>query len=651
MKTETILNPGTNCFRISQTQQIDLLIDAAPYYQALYKCITEARESLLFLGWQFDSRVPLLRGEEAKRARYPVEFLPLLQAVAEERPSLQIYILAWDHSIVFAPEREWGQARRFNRSKSNQIHFRFDNVHPAGGSHHQKIVVADGTVGFCGGLDICGDRWDTPRHQRRNPLRRNPDGTSYDLFHDAQIAIQGEAVSILEEIFCERWAAATGERPISRGAKTTRKTADLPSSLRLSGGPVAISRTIPIGCCGQTTPILEIARLYEDAIAAAERFILIENQYFTSRRLFEALIKRITRKDRRPIEIVLILPEKTQNWKEHLAIGFEQRRLIQRLETTAKKHGSPLGVYTPVKRGIGDLPPQSIYVHSKILIVDHRLLSIGSANTTNRSLGLDTECNITLEAEDDHRREEIALASFTLLGEHLEESVDRVRREFERNGGWVAFLNSACRNGSSGRLKRWNSGDSESWVGQVVPEGLCFDPEAPQPETFFERALGGAASPPPFKGKALFKPAFLLALPLIGLLLFLFLRPQKEDILFWAGLLKQARDSRWTIPLFLTGAVFASLISFPISIVLILGGVLFGALWGTIINWTGALFGATASYLIGQYFGRPLIRRFGGGKIEAVNQWIQKKGFWAILLLRIVGIFPFTIVNICAGTS
>ncbi|HEY5599555.1 MAG TPA: VTT domain-containing protein, partial [Candidatus Manganitrophaceae bacterium] len=134
-------------------------------------------------------------------------------------------------------------------------------------------------------------------------------------------------------------------------------------------------------------------------------------------------------------------------------------------------------------------------------------------------------------------------------------------------------------------------------------------------------------------------------------LLFLFLRPQKKDILFWAGLLKQARDSYWTIPLFLTGAVLASLVSFPISIVLILGGVLFGALWGTILNWTGALFGATASYLVGQYFGRPLIRRFGGEKIEAVNQWIQKKGFWAILLLRIVGIFPFTIVNICAGTS
>jgi phosphatidylserine/phosphatidylglycerophosphate/cardiolipin synthase-like enzyme/uncharacterized membrane protein YdjX (TVP38/TMEM64 family) len=671
MKAEKIIRPGRNCYRIAQADRVDLLIDAAAYYRALYHAVTQAQERLVFLGWQFDSRVSLLRGDEADRARDPVQFLPLLQKVTEARPHLQVYLLAWDHSIVFAPEREWFQSYRFQQATSDQIHFVFDHFHPAGGSHHQKIVLIDGIVGFCGGLDICGDRWDTPQHRRENPLRKNEDGTPYSLFHDVQIAVQGEAVSVLEEIFLDRWGAATGEHlsPV-RPDRTHRF--DLPHTLRLSGGSVSISRTLPVGTCGRTTPVQEIAHFYDDAIASAERLILIENQYFTSRRVFEALHKRISDTSRPGIEVIVILPQAAQNWKEELAIGFEQRRMLQRLDAAAKANHCPLGIYTLIKTGKSLLPPTPIYVHSKVLIIDDRILSIGSANTSNRSLGLDTECNINIEAEEGHRRREIALACYTLLGEHLEQSAKAVESLIQQKGGWVAALDRVS--GRSGRLHKLNDTYPETWIDQVLPDGICFDPESPlSPEDLFEKLFSplppsvqeeaaleekeqadrqrSATASSGSKTKPFLRGIPLFLLPLIGVLLYFFLEKKGIDLRAWMACLDEARASHWTIPIFIMGTVVASILSFPLIFFLILGGVLFGAYWGTLLNWTAALTGATVSYFLGLYLGRPLFRRFGQRKAPAVAEWIKQKGFWAILILRVIGVFPFTVVNFIAGAS
>src|SRR5579884_2220499 len=676
MNSEKIIRPERNCYRIAQTDQIDVLIDAAPYYRALYHCITQARERLVFLGWQFDSRVSLLRGEEAERARYPVQFLPLLEKVAEERPGLQIYILAWDHSIIFAPEREWWQYYRFQWSTSDQIRFVFDSLHPAGGSHHQKIVLVDNAVGFCGGLDICGDRWDTPQHRRQNPLRKNEDGTAYSLFHDVQIAIQGEAVSVLEEIFLDRWAAATGERLSPLKSASPRRW-DLPHTLRLSGGPVSISRTVPVGACGQTAPIHEIARLYDDAIASAERLILIENQYFTSRRVFEALHKRISDTRRPGIELIMILPQAAQNWKEELAIGFEQRRMIQRLEAAAKANHCRLGIYTPIKTGKASLPPTPIYVHSKVLMIDDRILSIGSANTSNRSLGLDTECNINIEAEGEARRWEIARLCYTLSGEHLEQPAEAVESLVRERGGWVAAIDAAWSKGQAGRLHKINEAYPETWIDQVLPEGICFDPESPlSPENIFEKLFSWptesvdpdgtekvidkkAGEPeeqiketPPEESKrnTFLKGFFFFLFPLVGFLLYSLLEQKGIDLHTWMTYLDEARSSPWTIPIFVAGTVIASVTSFPIIFFLILGGILFGAYWGALLNWSAALAGATISYFLSLYLGRPLFQNLAQ-KTPALTEWIKQKGFWAILILRVIGIFPFTVVNFVAGAS
>jgi phospholipase D1/2 len=76
-------------------------------------------------------------------------------------------------------------------------------------------------------------------------------------------------------------------------------------------------------------------------------------------------------------------------------------------------------VYTPVTAG-----RRPIYVHAKVLVIDDRLLKVGSSNVNNRSLGFDTECDLSVEAvagTPDGREisEAITRLRNDLLAEHL----------------------------------------------------------------------------------------------------------------------------------------------------------------------------------------------------------------------------------------
>jgi phospholipase D1/2 len=95
-----------------------------------------------------------------------------------------------------------------------------------------------------------------------------------------------------------------------------------------------------------------------------------------------------------------------------------------------------LGVYWPAA-GAG----VSVYVHSKIIAVDGRLLRIGSSNFNNRSLGFDSECDIAIEARPelanhDEVEREILDTRDGLVAEHLGVSVEVFRDEVRRRGAF-----------------------------------------------------------------------------------------------------------------------------------------------------------------------------------------------------------------------
>ena len=89
------------------------------------------------------------------------------------------------------------------------MHLRYDDTHPVAGSQHQKIVLIDDAIAFVGGIDLTVRRWDTSEHAPDDP-RRTAYGKPYPPFHDAMVALDGEAAQALAALAGERWRLATG---------------------------------------------------------------------------------------------------------------------------------------------------------------------------------------------------------------------------------------------------------------------------------------------------------------------------------------------------------------------------------------------------------------------------------------------------------
>ena len=145
-----ILKTGRNCWDISEAKKAGLLVDARDYYRAFYRAAKAAESYILLSGWQFDSNVDLLRGDDAKAAGSSATFLPFLNDLCEQKTALRIYILAWDFSMLYSIDREWFQSWYINWTTNERLKFRFDCCDDFDASHHQKFVVIDGTIAFVG---------------------------------------------------------------------------------------------------------------------------------------------------------------------------------------------------------------------------------------------------------------------------------------------------------------------------------------------------------------------------------------------------------------------------------------------------------------------------------------------------------------------
>ncbi|MCW4355871.1 TVP38/TMEM64 family protein [Hoyosella sp. YIM 151337] len=99
--------------------------------------------------------------------------------------------------------------------------------------------------------------------------------------------------------------------------------------------------------------------------------------------------------------------------------------------------------------------------------------------------------------------------------------------------------------------------------------------------------------------------------------------------------------------------VYAALSSIPApaSVLSIASGVLFGFAGGAAVVFIGAMIAATVSYLLGKHLGAEAVVRYGGAKTNRVVQFLRKRGFVAVLLVRLVPLFPFWLVNYAGGIS
>lgn len=421
---EPIVAVGTNCWRIEHCSRASVIVDAADYYHLIREVMAEARQRILVIGWDFDTRIALEPDKDVSGGTLGQFFL----ALARQKRERRIAILKWSFGAkkqFLRPSTAW-MLWKWHRTRA--IDFRFDSAHPPGCSHHQKIVVLDDTLAVCGGIDISTARWDTSEHADGDERRVLPNGKQYPPWHDVTMMMEGPVANALADLGEERWQRATNSRldPV-KASEASLWPEDLP--VHFENVSVAIARTRAE--YRDASEIREIEALYLDMIAAAKRFVYFENQYLTSAKIAAAIAKRLEEDD--PPEFVFVMPRTADGWLEQKAMDAARVRLAREIAKVDRRNR--FRIYVPVTR-----KGEDIYVHAKVSIVDDRLLRIGSSNLNNRSLGLDSECDVVIDAalkENRHTPPEIARLRARLLAEHLAVDPEGFAAEHERRGSLV----------------------------------------------------------------------------------------------------------------------------------------------------------------------------------------------------------------------
>lgn len=459
----SLLEPGRNCWRIARADRASVIVDAADYFRLARQAMLGARSQILLIGWDFDTRIVLDReaGDGA-----PAKLGPFISWLANNRPGLSIHILKWDLGAVKLLGRGTTILRLARWARSRQIAFKLDGAHPFGASHHQKIVVVDDALAFCGGIDMTASRWDTRAHEDRDKRRKRPTtGRNYGPWHDATMAVSGPAARALGELSRERWRAARGapiDPPRAKGDPWPEALEPMFRDVE-----VAVARTR--GAYEGVEAVREIEALFVDMIARTRRFFYAENQFFASRVIAKAIAARLAEPD--GPEFVIVNPKNVDGWVEEKVMSPARARLMHRL-AQADRHGR-FRVYTPVTRGGED-----IYVHAKIVVVDDEMLRVGSANMNNRSMGLDSECDLLIDSRfggNGGAASRIAAVRADLLAEHLDVTGEEVEARLEATGSLIAAI-EALR--GSGRTLLPFSPPEPSAAEAAIADSEALDPES-----------------------------------------------------------------------------------------------------------------------------------------------------------------------------
>ncbi len=627
-----LLLPGSNCWRCARAERARVLVDAATYFEALASALERAQKSIIILGWDLDSRTRLLC--EPHPRNLPTQFGDFLNAVVSRRRGLQAYLLSWDYSMIYALEREPLPVYKLGTRTHRRIKFHLDDAHPITASHHQKIVVIDDRVAFVGGLDITVRRWDTRAHRPHDPHRVDPGGVEYRPFHDIQMVVDGDAARALGELARERWRRATGET-LSVPPATDYDPWPLDCVPDFTDVDIAIARTEPR--YNGYAEVAEVKQLYLDSIAAAQHSIYIENQYFTAASISAALAQRL-RAASGP-EVIIVLPLGNGGWLEEATMGLLRARIMRELHQ-ADRHGRLRIFYSALR----DREHNYVQIHSKVMVVDDRLLRVGSSNLNNRSMGFDTECDLAIEGKTPALQAAIARIRNELLAEHLGTDAGTVA-DAHRDGGSLI--------GAIDRL-RGGSHSLEPLLGELpeqveLPEPLLVDPERPVgPEElvaeFVPEEVRNAANPRLLRNTLLLLAVFALVAAWHWTPLGQWLNIRQ--ITEWTDALAA---HPWGPAILLATFVLSGFILIPVSLLIIATAFSFDTAPAMLYAMGGCLMSAAANYYLGRALGENTVRRIAGPRLRRIQKHLIHRGLITVIALRLLPVAPFSVINIVTG--
>jgi phospholipase D1/2 len=633
----TIFRPGRNAWRVARAERAAVLIDAANYYGTLRKALMQAQRSIYIIGWDVDSRTPLVGPSGEPDDDLPRELGHFLSALVERRPELKISILLWDYSLFFTSEREAMPSLTLRWKTPPQIDLCLDDAIPLGSSHHQKIVVIDEALVFSGGLDLTIRRWDTCGHDPSCKYRVDPAGKPYNGFHDVQMMIDGEAAKALTELARARWArAAVEELP-----EVPDTPAPWPDCVEphFRNVEIAISRTEPPYAAHPA--VQEVETLFHDMIGAAHRILYVESQYLTCSGFARTLAKTMRRNPE--LEAVIVSPYKYRGRLERTVMTSGRARVTRIL----RKAGVGDRVLMAAPRIHRDGKAADPHVHSKVMIVDDRYLRVGSANLCHRSMGTDTECDLSVAAGDDEAaRASVVELRNALIAEHAGVTVEELQAAIAQHESLIAAIRSLPKR--------------DNWLQEISDRSLpvsppsmweyVADPRAPIDPTRLLSDAGTAV------GRSKRRPLLAAAGILLTVGLFLGLAAAwrltplgdvtDPDIL--TSTMTALKGPLAAVAVMLV-FVLLGLLMFPVMVLIAVTAAVFGAWPGMLYAGLGALASAMVTYGIGRWLGPRGLRQFFGPRLNLITRSFARKGIPTVTLVRLVPVAPFSIVNLAAG--
>jgi phosphatidylserine/phosphatidylglycerophosphate/cardiolipin synthase-like enzyme len=265
---------------------------------------------------------------------------------------------------------------------------KIDNTSPTlSSAHHEKIIVVDNNVGFCGGFDLSRGKWDTSRHAYNDPHRDQ----GSEPWHDFHAMIKGPIVWDLAYHFNQRWAyhEVKDEDRI--------QAMDLKPVDSLYSGNDGDTKVVALRTWEGIDREGGILAWYTNTIRKAKTSIYIENQFpFQNEFITKILCKRL--KEQKNLKVIIVGP------MEPNLPGLIGSILSKTSVNDVNEHlqwirdagdsGRRVGTYSLVSQDKKSKKLRQIYVHSKLLIVDDKWITVGSANTDKNGFKDSTEVNV-----------------------------------------------------------------------------------------------------------------------------------------------------------------------------------------------------------------------------------------------------------------
>lgn len=378
----------------SHNNSVVLLMSGQEKFDDMFKAIRQARSSihLEYFNFRNDSIASLLFKLLAEKAAEGVEVRALFDGFGNDSNNRP---LKKEHLEKI-------------RSMGIEIYefdpIRFPWINHVFHRDHRKIVVIDGNIAYTGGMNVA-DYYIT--------------GTEdVGEWRDMHCRIEGDEVNTLQDIFLKMWNKVSKQN--IEGEKYYRGYNDEEAFSGLKPDTCATAGRKMVGIINREPRTTNgiIRKFYTDAINGAKDSIKLVNPYFTLNRTLKRALRNAVK---RGVKVEIMVSEKSDIPLTPDCVFYNVHKLM--------KHGADIWIY---KKG---------FHHSKIIMVDGRFCTVGSANLNSRSLNFDYEENAvivdpctTKELSDMFDRDKAD--SFKLT----EEVWDKWRSPWKKFVGWFAHL-------------------------------------------------------------------------------------------------------------------------------------------------------------------------------------------------------------------